>query len=87
MQKSVLNFERHPLFIEVGMLRKINRMILYELRHILISKKLKRLGLISIQKSSGRASSLCQSALQECQMAFLGAEPTFEFWSNLDSFF
>ena len=27
------------------------------------------------------------SALQQSQMALLGAKPTFEFWSNLDSFF
>ena len=44
-------------------------------------------GFISIQKSPGRAENLGQSALQECQMALLGARSTFGFWSNLESLF
>ena len=67
--------------------------IIYELEHILISKKLKKIGFISIRKSLGRvellgqsALAMCQSALQECQQALLGAGLAFEFWSNLDSF-
>ena len=51
----------------------------YKLGCILISKKLKKIGFISIRKSLGRAENLGQSALQECQQALLGVELTFEF--------
>ena len=74
--------------------------IIYELEHILISKKLKKIGFISIRKSLGLAENLgqstlgkyrsalamCQSAFQECQMALLGVRSAFEFWPNFDSF-
>ena len=74
--------------------------IIYELEHILISKKLKKIGFISIKKSLGLAKNLgqstlgkyrlalamCQLALQECQMALLGVRSAFEFWPNFDSF-
>ena len=62
-------------------------MIKYKLGRVLISKKSKKVRFISIQESSGRATNLCESALQECRMALLGAKRAFEFWPNLDSFF
>ena len=81
------------------MLWKISWMIRYELGRVLISKKSKRVGLISIQESLGQASSLCQSALEKCRlalgkcrstlfmcqrMALLGVKPVFDFLGFFD---
>ena len=60
----MLNFERHPLFIEVGMLNEIR----YELDHVLISKNPKKIGFISIRGSQGWAVHLGQSALFMCRL-------------------
>ena len=67
-KRRTLNFDLFPLFIEVGKLWKISWMIRYELERILISKKLKKIGFVSIKESPGWATNLCQSALGECQV-------------------
>ena len=81
------NFERHPLFIKVRMLRKVSWMIKYELGHVLVSKKSKNVKIISIQESSGQATNLYQLAL----FLFLGwicISPWYPFiLSNALSFF
>ena len=83
--QRALNSNLFPLFIEVRILKKSE--IKDKLERVLISKKSKKIGFISIRGSSGQAKSLGQSALQECRIALLGAKSAFEFWSNLDSLF
>ena len=72
---------------------KLNE-IKYKLECVLISKKSKKIGFISIKTLSCRAEHLgqsalgkCRSALQEYRQALLGDRLMFEFWFDLDSFF
>ena len=60
--------------------------IRYESERILISKNPKKIGFILIRRFPGQAMylgqfAMCQSALQECQQALLGAKPAFSFGS------
>ena len=75
-KRRASNSNLFPLFIEFGILKKNE--IRYDLELVLISKKSKKIGFITIRRSLG---------LQECQMALMGVELAFEFWSNLDSLF
>ena len=78
-EKSAEFWEASSIYRGEKASKKLAEWLEYELGCILISKKSKNVRFISISKY--------RSALQECRMALLGAGPTFEFRSNLDSFF